>query len=69
MSSVYKLIALEFISDDILTTAGGFGMLCNGLSRVFWSSMLDKYSFKKVYFSMMTIQTINTLLIYPMRSN
>ena len=55
MSSVYKIISLEFISDDILTTAGGFGMLCNGLSRLFWSSMLDKFSFKKVYFSMMAI--------------
>jgi len=41
MSSVYKMIALEFISDNILTTAGGFGMLCNGASRLFWSSMLD----------------------------
>ena len=55
MSSVYKMIALEFISDDILTTAGAFGMLCNGLSRLFWSSMLDKFSFKKVYFLMMII--------------
>ena len=55
MSSVYKIIALEFISDDILTTAGAFGMLCNGLSRLFWSSMLDKFSFKIVYFSMMII--------------
>ena len=46
MSSVYKMIALEFIADDILTIAGGVGMLCNGLSRLFWSSMLDKFSFK-----------------------
>ena len=55
MSSVYKSIALEYISDDILTTAGAFGALCNGLSRLFWTYLLDIFGFKKVYFVMMGI--------------
>ena len=55
MSSVYKIIALEHISDEILTKAGAFGALSNGISRLFWSSLLDKFSFTTVYFIMMFI--------------
>ena len=69
MSSVYKMIALEHISDEILTRAGALGALSNGLSRLFWSYLLDSYSFTTVYFIMMVIQFTNGLLIYPMRSN
>jgi len=38
MASVYKSIAIKYISDDILTTAGALGSFCNGLSRLFWAS-------------------------------
>ena len=52
---MYKSIALEYINDDILTTAGAFGAICNGLSRLFWTYLLDIFGFKKVYFIMMAI--------------
>ena len=69
MASVYKMIALEHISDEILTRAGALGALSNGLSRLFWSSLLDSFSFTTVYFIMMIIQFTNGLLIYPMRTD
>ena len=39
MANVYKNIALGLVSDKILTTAGAIGSVCNGLSRVMWTTL------------------------------
>ena len=63
-TSVFKTIAIEHISDGILTLAGALASACSGFARFFWALMLDKFGFSKVLTAMMIIQTINSALIY-----
>jgi MFS family permease len=61
----YKTIGGIGISDDrFLTLIGSFGSLFNGLSRILWSSLLDCYSFNRVFrtLSMIQILLIATVL-------
>jgi hypothetical protein len=38
-ANVYKTVALNYLSDDVLTTAGGIGSICNGGSRIIWATL------------------------------
>lgn len=51
MASVFKSFgSVEGSIDDMtLTVAGSIGGACNGLSRVFWATLDDKFGFKKIY--------------------
>ncbi len=42
--------------DAFLSMTGAIGALFNGVFRIFWSSLLDKYPFHKVYGSLCAIQ-------------
>jgi MFS family permease len=55
MASVYKTVAEDSLLDHELTLAGALGSACNGLSRVMWAALMDKYGFKKVYLVLMLI--------------
>jgi len=68
-TSVFKIIAIDYISDGVLTLAGALASACSGFARFFWAYMLDKFGFRKVYTVMMIIQTINSALIYEHRMN
>ena len=54
-AGVYKSVALDFLSDHVLTTAGALGSVCNGGSRIMWASLQDKFGFKRVYFVLMVL--------------
>jgi len=47
---IFKTLGATTIDDDrFLTLIGSVGALCNGLSRIVWSSLLDCYSFNLVF--------------------
>ena len=68
-AGVYKSVALNFLSDHVLTTAGAFGSICNGGSRIMWASLQDKYGFKKVYCVIMVLQLIISATTYYVRKD
>ena len=46
----FKSYGQTYIADDeFLTYIGSVGSLLNGFSRIFYSTLLDYYSFKKVF--------------------
>lgn len=50
MMSTFKIYGSTAISDDVfLTLIGSIGVLFNGFSRLLISTMLDYYSFRKVF--------------------
>ena len=52
------------IDDSVLTLAGSIGAFVNGIFRVLWSGMLDKFSFKIIYSIILVIQIIMAWSIY-----
>jgi MFS family permease len=53
----FKTYGGDFIFDDsFLTLIGSLGALFNGLSRIFWSSLLDHFPFRKINFALLSIQ-------------
>ena len=53
------------ISDKTLTWAASIGAgLVNGLSRVFFGTLVDKYSFKTLMGILMTIQLVNACVCF-----
>jgi hypothetical protein len=38
-AGVFKTVALGDLSDGVLTTAGAIGAVCNGCSRIGWSTL------------------------------
>jgi len=57
--SIFKVYGGENINDDhFLTLVGSFGSVGNGCTRAVWALFFDKYGFKKVYFTLLTIQAI-----------
>ena len=68
-ASSYKLVAQNTISDRSLTIAGALGSILNGLSRVVWGALLDKYGFKKLYLMLLTIETIVSFSIESCKYN
>ena len=53
----FKTLGLERGHDDaFLSTTGAIGALFNGLLRIFWSSLLDKFPFHYVYGTLCGIQ-------------
>lgn len=62
--SSFKTYGQAYISDDkFLTMIGSAGALVNGVLRIFWSSMLDYFPYKKVNTVLLTIQISCILLI------
>lgn len=58
-SYVFKSYGEQNIPDDaFMTTVGAVGSVLNGLCRPFWASIQDKIGYRKVYFSILIIQTI-----------
>jgi sugar phosphate permease len=50
MSGSYKSYGKKYIKDDkFLTIIGAVGSMFNGLSRLFWAAMLDRFEFKRLY--------------------
>ena len=42
----------------MLTTIGSVGSLINGVSRIFWSTLLDHFAFNSVYRTLLVIQIL-----------
>ena len=58
---VYKTFGqtVEVLNDDAyLSLMGGLGALFNGLGRLFWASMVDRYGFKKPFQISVAIQAV-----------
>lgn len=54
--SMFKTLGQTQIKDDqLLTLIGSTGSLVNGFSRIFWSTLLDFYSFNQVYRVLLSI--------------
>jgi hypothetical protein len=53
VASTYKVISS--LDDSTLTITGALGSIFNGSSRIFWSTLQDKFGFKKVYFCLLCI--------------
>ena len=52
----FKSYGAAFIEDDkFLTLIGSVGALCNGVFRIFWSSLLDYFPFRRVNFILLVI--------------
>lgn len=67
--NAYKNFGRKTISNDFfLTIIGGIAAAFNGFSHPFWSSLLDCYSFKRIYGVLMVIQTLLSATIYFTRN-
>ena len=52
----FKSYGAAYITDDkFLTLIGSVGALSNGVFRVFWSSLLDYFPFRKVNFVLLLV--------------
>ena len=59
LASVYKDYGNDGdLSDAELTVTGAIGAIGNGVSRILWASLLDKYGFRKVYGCVLVVQLI-----------
>lgn len=67
IASVYKPIAQDELKDSVLTIAGAIGSVCNGTSRVFWASLMDRFSFRSVYACLLLLELAVSLSIYYVR--
>lgn len=62
--NTFKSIGAIHISDDkFLTLIGSVGALCNGVFRIFWSTLLDYYPFRRVNSALLLIQLVSILTI------
>ena len=64
VANVYKSSAAHLIEDSFLTKVGMAGSMCNGGSRVIWSTIYDYVGFKKVYGVLLVLQLIAASVIY-----
>ena len=61
----YKEYGMLKIDDDsFLTTIGSFGAIFNGVGRLFWGVMFDKFSFR-VISSLINAVLLGTAIIVP----
>lgn len=61
MASVYKTMGIQ-LSDDMddrfLTTVGAVGSIFNGGSRILAGQLMDKYSFKNIFYCILITQLL-----------
>ena len=69
MTSTFKKLALDYLSDRTLMLAGAFGSVGNGFSRVILASLQDKYGFRKVYFCVMVTELLLASTIWSVKKN
>lgn len=69
VTSEFKEIDLDYLSDKTLTYAGSIGALANGASRIFWATLYDQYGFKRTYAVILAIQFTVSLVMYPLRAS
>lgn len=56
ISGSYKSYGKKYIHDDkYLSLIGAVGSMGNGLSRIFWATMLDKFDFKCLYSALLIL--------------
>jgi len=56
---IFKSYGLKNIPDDaFVTVVGTIGAVSNGISRSFWANLLDRFSLRYVYGSLLIIQII-----------
>ena len=67
--SIYKTSAQSLLSDKLLSIFGAIGAICNGLSRLIVGILQDRYGFKKLYGCLLSIQLVNTFVIFHVRGN
>jgi hypothetical protein len=66
---VYKSFGILHINDDFfMTSVGSFGAVFNGGSRSIWSTLQDKYSFKKIFSILLVIQICLSLTLVSVAS-
>ena len=63
-TNVEMRVTLPHALNDLLQLAGAIGSVCNGVSRIFRNSFMDKYSFRLVYFALLVVQITVGASIY-----
>jgi len=65
MSQVAKTMPIELTTfdDHFLTLVVSMGSICNGLFRIMWGILQDKFSFKSVFVFVVAIQLFTMLFI------
>lgn len=59
VAALYKSYGYKIgYNDNLMTWVGSFAALMNGCSRPFWATLTDKFGFKKVFWLIITIQSI-----------
>lgn len=54
--NAFKNFGQSKINDGFLTLVGGIGGAMNGLSRLFWASLMDYFGFKRIYGTLLLLQ-------------
>ena len=63
----FKTLGARGIPDDaFLSMIGSVGALSASLGRIFWTTMMDYFSFKSIYWILFVIQVVTNILIEPM---
>lgn len=66
---LYKTIGLSVgISDICLSIAASTASILQALTRVLLGYLYDKVGFRKLFFAIMTLQTLNALFCYHARN-
>jgi len=66
---VFKNYGLQNIPDDaFITTVGTIGAISNGFSRSFWANLIDQYSIKKVFGTLLVIQITVGLMMESIKT-
>jgi len=57
MIGIFKIYGLNYFENDAsITMIGALATLANGLSRIFWATMLDYYIFKRIFGFLIILQ-------------
>lgn len=55
------------IEDNLLTWAASASSLVQAITRLSFGALYDKYGFKPLFYTLMSIGTINSIICYPAR--
>jgi len=65
--NTYKIVADGFLRDHTLATCASVGMVSNAISRIIWSTLQDRFGFKKIYICLLTLQLFSGLALWSVR--
>lgn len=61
---VFKLYGKDYINDDeFLTFVGATAAFSNGVFKIMWATLLDKYSFRRIYLGIISLHVLSILFV------